>query len=264
MKEILEQLNIKNPECIYLHFSVKGIHANIFDAYKYLMQIIDYFGPECSIFVPTYPHGIIAEYIAYLSQPVINYDSIHSICKLNLFGEFFRRRKDAYRSLNPIIPISGIGPLKREILSESHIDEYQFRENSSYQKLMKYNTYVLGIGLNSHTNVFIHVLDEILSAKLPYNLHSDKRVKTRVFENKEFRFEKEYYYLLPEIRRKERPEQLHELMKDESFYRFNSNLFDAYSLELAPFLKFGKELGDQAIAKGDLPIWHKPIYPLIL
>lgn len=256
VENILSKLDIKNAECIYLHCSIQGLGLNVSLTKNILDEVLNYFGNSSTVFVPTFPFAHSQEYINYVTQNEIKFDSVLTPCKLNLIGELFRRKENTIRSLHPIMPISGIGPLANEILSKAHIDELPFGPNTFFSQLRKYNSYVVGLGVNVHTNSFIHVIDDILIDKFPYKLYSNTKTPAKMFVNKEPATTGSYYYILSEIRRRLRPEKLHDVMKGKAFYKFITEPYNSYSVELNSYINFGVEEGMKSFEQNALPVWH--------
>lgn len=256
--KVIESLELNDADCIYLQFSSKDLDCNFSEAKKLLDIFIEIFKDK-SIFMPTYPFGPSAEYRKLISQESLTFDSILTPCRLNLMGELFRRKKNAIRSMNPILPFSGLGSLAEEILNTAHLDELPFDSNTPFSLLTKYKTYVVGIGVNIHINSFMHLIDDRKRNLFPYKLYSEIPIKAKIFNNKKFIHTGYYHYILPEIRSKMHFEKIHDIIKNEKFYKYVTSSFNAYSIELNEFLKVGEKMADDAFKFGDLPVWHKPL-----
>lgn len=253
----LNCLNIKKPDCVYCHVSLKNSKVSIGDSKKFIEQLINYFGSKCTIAAPSFPYGaFIDDYAEYVSKQSIKYDVELTPAKVNLFGELFRRRIGTRRSLNPILPVGAIGPLANHIISEDHLEEKPFGTKSSFVKMLYYNTYIIGIGLDINTNTFIHLVDNEFSHLFPNRIYSEYPVAATLLKNNKVLDKRKYYYLTPEICKKIKPIKLHPFILKEKFYCFIDGDIKCYSLKLSEFVDHSKNLVKESFNLKQLPVWH--------
>ena len=255
ISRVLKQLDIDNPECVYCHLSFKNLKLEMSDAGKCVDLLIDFLGGDCTLVVPSFPFATNQEYADYVSRDVY-YDVESTPARINLFGEIFRRRPDVHRSLNPILPVSAIGPLADEIVAESYLDEMPFGNSSSFRKMSQHRTYVVGIGVDLNTNSFIHLIDDEFTDLLPVRMYSEDPVTAHLFRGKTLISVRRYFYITPELRKRIHPRSFHPLLVNEECYRFVDGAVPFYSLKLDSFLKLGHEVADSSFKSNKLPPWY--------
>lgn len=256
VSKVLKQLNIVKPECVYCHLSFKNLKLRMSGAGKCVDLLTDFLGDECTLVVPSFPFATNDEYADYLSKEIY-YDVESTPARVNLFGEIFRRRSDVHRSLNPILPVSAVGPLADEIVADSHLDEMPFGSSSSFRKMSQHRTYVLGVGVDLNTNSFIHMIDDAFCDLLPFRIYSEHPVTAHLFRGRTLIGVRRYFYITPDLRKRIHPRNFHPLLVNEECYRFVDGDIPFYSLELDSFLRFGHEVADNSFKANTLPPWYQ-------
>jgi hypothetical protein len=206
--------------------------------------------------MPSFPFGTNAEYAKYLSIPDLAFDVSLTPCKINLFGELFRRQAGIIRSANPILPVAALGPLSKDIISGSHLDELPFASNTSYAKIAKLDAAVVGLGVDLNTNTFVHLIDDAFAGSFPFGLYSESKIECRILDRGKHLDRRSYYYLTPTLRSRIKPRKIHGLLKNCSFYKYEEGTPGFYSLKLGPFIDFGKSLAERSFNNNQLPVWH--------
>jgi len=110
-------------------------------------------GEEGTIFVPTYSYTIGRN---LASEPVI-FDPNEEPAQIGPFPEYFRKLPSVIRSLDPMMPIAGEGPLAKEVLKD--VPPNSYGHDSVYERLLDYPIKILTLGLGPNWIPFIHYLD---------------------------------------------------------------------------------------------------------
>lgn len=256
VSKVLKHLHIDKPECVYCHLSFKNLKLRMSGAMKCVDLLINFLGDDCTLVVPSFPFATNDEYANYLSKEIY-YDVESTPARVNLFGELFRRRSGVHRSLNPILPVSAIGPLADEIIADSHLDEMPFGSRSSFRKMSQHKTYVLGVGVDLNTNSFIHMIDDEFCDLFPVRMYPENPVTAHLFRGKAPVSARPYFYVTPELRKRIRPRNFHSLLIKKECYRFVDGVVPFYSLQLDAFLRFGHEVAESLFKSNRLPPWHE-------
>lgn len=255
--ENLRKLGITGADCVYGHISLKDINLDFKQANEFIDIILDEIGKDTTLVVPSFPFGgSNLDYQKFFGSEKIVFDVKRTPCRINLFSELLRRRKNVYRSKSPIYPVVAIGPRAEEITADTHLDPYPFTKNTSFYRMYEMRTYVIGVGMNMNTNSFIHMIDDDFLEKFPYNVYIENTISCDILENGKLLETRDYYYVAFHLRKKIKPIKFHELIKDKPFYNFFNDGVDYYKLELAPFINFGKTHAKEAFDNNKMPVWH--------
>ena len=107
------------------------------------------------------------------------------------------------------------------------------------------------------TNSFIHMIDDDFIELFPYKIYSDNLIKCNLLTNNKMVDRRQYYYLTPDLRKKIKPIKMHDLLKEQHFYRYMNDKYSCYAIELQPFLEYGKSLARTFFEAEHLPVWHE-------
>ena len=110
-------------------------------------------GEEGTIFVPTYSYTIGRN----LASEPVNFDPKEEPAQIGPFPEYFRKLPSVIRSLDPMMPIAGEGPLAKEVLKD--VPPNSYGHDSVYERLLEYPIKILTLGLGTNWIPFIHYLD---------------------------------------------------------------------------------------------------------
>ena len=260
LRAILDQFDLQRAEVVNCHLSLADLDIPITQSADAIQLLIKAIGPKSTLIVPSFPFapfgGGHLNYSEFVTREM-RYDVELTPCYISLFGEAFRRWPGVKRSLNPLYPVAVYGPLADEILADSHLDAWPFADRTCYGKLVNYQSYGLGIGLDINTNPFIHLIDRHFLDKLPYPMHSEEPLMGELFRRKEFVDRRPYYFVPSDFRKKIKPRNLTPLLLDKPFLKVVRTPASAYCLELHPFVDFGMQLAERAFAAGCVPPWHQ-------
>lgn len=257
---LLERLLPRPPKFVCCHLSLSGLRLGPAQARQVAAELLAYLGSECTLVVPCYPFGPNVEYEAYLGQDSVVYDRARTPCRVNIFGEVFRRRAGVLRSLHPIFPMAALGPGAEAVLAESHLDEMPFGPRTVFGQLERRETAVLGLGVDLNTNSMFHLVDDPFVERFPFPFYSHDLIDCHILDQGRPVDRRKYRYLLPSLRRRIRPGLLHARWLGEPFYRAVESDGPGprgYSLLLGEFVARGRELAREALDRGEMPEWHR-------
>lgn len=212
---------------------------------------------KCTIVVPSFPFGNNGEYGTMLDRKQFDFEVDRTPCRVNLFGEMFRRRPDVLRTWNPIFPVACLGPDAQSLCDTCHLDVMPFDLNGVFGRLAGESSCVVGLGVDTNTNSFAHMADDLFVEQFPYPLYTSTPLHCRVHKDGHLVHAGDYKTVTVELRRKIKPGRLQSLLMGESFFQWIDEPAQAYCLELAPFIAFMVDLARQAFNAGNLPLWHE-------
>lgn len=207
--------------------------------------------------VPTFPFGNNGEYTAMLGQGQLDFEVDRTPCRVNLFGEMFRRSSGVLRTWNPILPVACLGPDAQSLCDTCHLDVMPFDPNSIFGRLARESSCVIGLGVDTNTNSFAHMADDHFVERFPYPLYTPEPLRCRTLRGGQVLHVGSYKTVTVELRRKIKPGLLQPSLMDMPFFQWVGEPAQAYCIEVAPFVAFMVELARQSFNLGQLPPWHK-------
>ncbi len=253
---LLQRLQVPTVKYTYCHLSLQGCGLAVRD-FRPLLDLLAAHLPRTTLVVPSFSFGGNAEYAAILNAKQVRYDVRWTPCRVNLFGELFRRAAGVRRTLHPILPVAALGPSARDLVASAHESPMPFGPGTAFETILREKGCVLGLGVDVNTNSFSHFPDEPCFERYPFPIYSDRPLHCLVFDGGRPLFSKDYHYFTLALRRRIRPGRFHDLMKDQTFYRFAEGDVRAYVLELEPFVRYASRHAEEAVAAGRLPVWHE-------
>ncbi len=182
----IKKLGINKGDIVMAHadLAVFGKLGDVVDRAEFANVFIKSFekilGKEGTLIVPTFTYSFCNNEI---------YDPDNSPSKVGLFTEELRKRKDAYRSIDPIFSVAAIGKRAKELTQnvgkdcfgkESIFDELRYVKNAKY----------VIFGVNYFSCTYVHYLERIM--EVPYRFLKKFKGKIKI-KNKEYEDEYGYY-----------------------------------------------------------------------
>lgn len=253
---LLDELEIPDSRFYYLHVSLNGLGLQIKDYALLVACLKRRFSPESTIVVPSFPFGNNREYGEVLSRERLHYDVDNTPCRVNLFGEMFRRSPGIVRTWNPILPVCCLGPDARSLCDTCHLDSMPFAKNSIFGRLAAASACVIGLGVDTNTNSFAHMADDVFAARFPYDLYTRKPLHCEIRQRGQRVHAGDYYAVTVDLRRRIKPALLQPHLVGRSFFRELVSPVQAYRLEIAPYIEFMTASAQESFDQGCLPLWH--------
>lgn len=254
---ILDQLALPICRYYYLHVSLSGLGLRIKDYAPLLEGIKRRLPNQSTIVVPSFPFGNNAEYAAMLGQEHLDFDADRTPCRVNLFGEMFRRSSGVMRTWSPILPVACLGPDAQSLCDTCHLDIMPFDPHSIFGRLTGESSCVIGLGVDTNTNSFAHMADDHFERSFPYPLYTPTPLRCRIHKGGHLVHTGDYKTVTVELRRKIKPGLLQPSLIGKPFFQWVDEPAQAYCIEIAPFVAFMVELARQSFNAGNLPPWHK-------
>ena len=191
--QALKDVGVEEGNDIFVHSNISfgepdpkvsfGDPGETLNIASYCNAIIECFleavGNEGTVMMPTYTYSFFEGE---------KYSPSNSISKVGVITEIFRRRKDAKRSLHPILSISAIG--KKAKYYTKIDDKTSFGSKSFFAKLPRNNVKIVLFGAPLSSIVFIHFLEQ--SIEVPY--YRKKKFSGKIIsENGEYKDTFEYF-----------------------------------------------------------------------
>lgn len=169
LKNILtDKMGIKKGDHLFIHGSMDMINTES-SPLKMIEMLFDIVGDDGSISVPTF--------IRYSSKEWMRMDKQFDIKKtpsgMGIFSERVRRHKLAKRSLHPTKSVATIGEIAEDILSEHHLDIYQFGSKSPFIKLLDYDVKVIGLGAPMSYLSMVHTVEDVYPNEYSKKINED-------------------------------------------------------------------------------------------
>jgi len=94
--------------------------------------------------------------------------------QMGMLSELFRRTPNVRRSIHPTHSICALGPLADELTRNHHQADTTFGEGTPFGEVIKYRTFILGIGTKSPQPLTqVNSAPDIMKSEFPINLYSD-------------------------------------------------------------------------------------------
>lgn len=153
-----DKINIKKNDNLIVSTSLGmlGTIKSRNDMNKVFFNIIkDHIGEQGTLFVPTYSYSFSNKKI---------FDVKKTKSSIGDFGNFVLKQKNIFRSEDPMMSITGLGPKAEKILK---IDKNtSFGKGCVFEKMLKIELKILNIGLGPNWIPFLHYLDYL--NKVPF------------------------------------------------------------------------------------------------
>jgi len=173
------KLGITKGMIVYVHSSIDKLNIT-FSAYRLLEILLEVAGEDGTIVFPCWHYRGRAE--DFLKQPGAVFNVRRSPTTMGLLPELARRHKKAVRSIHPTASVTAIGQYANALLQEHHLDIYPNGEKSPLFKMMKYDSKIIGLGEKVVSLSFVHVVEDIMKEKFPFQTLTDKPLTCKVID----------------------------------------------------------------------------------
>jgi len=147
--KIFKKAGLKKNDTVLIHssiFSLGRLQGGLETLYKSMKYII---GSKGNIIVPNFTYS-------FRRKKTFNVNTSQSCKSIGIFSEFFRKKKNSVRSLDPLFSMSCIGPDSKKLMKRD--SNNCFGKNSTFEKIVNKNTLVIGLGISYSTGlpIFMH------------------------------------------------------------------------------------------------------------
>ena len=162
ISRILKRNNIQIGDNIFLHvdaFVTVFLEGNsIENKIETLINgITNYIGPTGTLVLPTF---------TYSSTKNEVYDPNQTQSEVGIVTEYFRKRKNVLRSLNPIFSVASVGKLSENFKNSSITD--CFGDGTCFDLMYKNNFWIVTLGCSFDRVTFIHYVDQFNNVSYRY------------------------------------------------------------------------------------------------
>lgn len=175
-KLLVEKMKIEKGSTLFIHSSLGYLKLD-FSAGALINILQEIVGPTGNLLFPSTHFTERAE--DYLRRGGV-FDVKRSVSIYGMLTELARRHKNAKRSLHPTSSVIAIGPDAEYLLNEHHVSVYPLGEKSPYFKMLKFNSFVIGLGITSEYLSFSHCPEDVY----PEKFSSIKPRMDEIFEAK--------------------------------------------------------------------------------
>lgn len=256
LEDILHRLELPRCRYYYLHVSLDGLGLSLRDYVPLIVLLKNRLLNTGTIVVPSFPFGNNAQYAELLNTDELRYDLNSTPCRVNLFGELFRRMSGVVRTWHPIFPVACLGQDAHSLCDTCHLDVMPFDKQTIFGRLANESSCVIGLGVDTNTNSFAHMADDAFSTSFPYKIYTEHPLLCSTCRGGNLLYTEKYHAITVELRRKIKPLLLQPQLIGQDFFRVITAPVHAYRLTVAPFVDFATRIAQEAFERRHLPIWH--------
>ena len=176
LKRALLQLGVVPGDVLMVHSAFDrfvGFHGGPVGAVRALQEVVE---PGGALMMPTIPfQGTAIEYA--LSDPV--FDAQHTVSRMGLISEVFRRSPGVVRSLHPTHSVAVWGRRADAIIAGHELAETPCGRLTPYGKLLDYDGKILLAGVPPSTMTFGYFVAEELEPRLAVPVLTRERYPMR-------------------------------------------------------------------------------------
>lgn len=163
---VSEQLGLTAGDNVIIHSSMDKLHLS-FSFGRILSIVRGIIGKEGTMLFPTFPR--LPSYEFLKSGEV--FDVRKTPSHMGILTEYARRQRDAIRSLHPTKSVCAIGPLAHPMTATHSESPYAFDRCSPYHKLAELGGKIIGLGVSTQRNSFVHCVEDIAKGEFPVRVH---------------------------------------------------------------------------------------------
>ena len=169
LKKDLKKLGLKEGDIVMVHSSLRSLGYVEGGANTVIDALIETVGKKGTVIVPTHTlEGRV--YVGGVFDPETSPSFVGTLT------EVFRKRKDAVRSRHPTHSVAAIGGKAVEITKDHKVGP-ALGPGSPIDKLVRWNGYILLLGVGHESNTTIHYAQQLME---PSNLEEGD---VRIFDN---------------------------------------------------------------------------------
>lgn len=163
---LTKELGLVAGDNVIIHSSMDALHLS-FSFGKILSLVRSIIGEKGTMLFPTFPK--LPSYEFLKSGEIFDVRKTPSY--MGILTEFARRQREAVRSLHPTKSVCAMGPLARELTATHSESPYAFDRCSPYYKLAEQGGKIIGLGVSTERNSFVHCVEDVLKDDFPIEVH---------------------------------------------------------------------------------------------
>jgi len=176
----LRALGIARGDNIFVHSSLKSLGFVDGGPTAVWSALLEVLGPEGTLVVPTYyqPGGTIYQTCKlpdYVFDPAVHGTGLGAL------PSAFLKLPGVHRSLHPTHSVSAIGPNAAFVTESHHVAQSIFGRDSPWERFLRLNGKVLGLGISMGPVTFYHMLEDLVgdAFPLPVRMNETHRLPCR-------------------------------------------------------------------------------------
>lgn len=259
---LLDDLGVTRGDVIFMHTSYARLKPFGLSPEALLETLLERLAPDGTLVLPAYAWHIdptarpwkgYAEY--FRLRPA--FDTRTTPTNLGCVPEVFRRRNDVKRSESYWWSICASGPLADEITRNQAEVKHYYAPGSSFERLYRLGVKILGLGVTLNTTSLALIADNELGPEHRPRVFTAKPQQGRVVCRDGQEIVTEAYWLLPEVVRHIKPEQVfvQSLSLRSAMHRKIDGDTIYFCYPYSSYHDAALLLGRSAISKGNPPPW---------
>jgi len=212
LENALVKLGVRNGDTILLHSSLKssnGFRGSAADVIDTFLRAV---GSHGNLLMVSLPYlSSTYEYLRTLKS----FDVRHTISRMGLISEMFRRRPNVLRSLHPTHPVLACGPKANWIVADHHNCLSPCGAGTPFEKVVLLEGKVLFFDAPFTTFTFFHYLEDLLVDTLPFPLYYPNPFEVDVIDYEGRRLSVKTLVFSPEVIRRRRFKVLEDNLQKE-------------------------------------------------
>jgi len=179
----LRALGLKRGDIVLFHSSLKSIGYVVGGARTVIEAILEVISPDGTLMIPTYSSNSMLK--TCLNKDYC-FDPRETDTVLGKIPSTFLKMPNIHRSIHPTHSVAAIGKYAQYLTEAHHFALSTFGYNSPWERLMKLDGKMMGIGVTLWPVPIYHVLEDMMSDKfpLPVRMKETYMVKCRDWFNK--------------------------------------------------------------------------------
>ena len=181
----LQSMGVVPGDVVMLHSSLKSLGYVVGGAQTVLEAIYQAISPGGTLVVPTYylPGGNIydtCQLADYVFDPRAHRSSLGAL------PNAFLTLRGIRRSIHPTHSVSALGPQADYVVSTHHLAPSIFGQGSPWERCLRINAKVFGLGITMGPVTFYHLLEDMWLDRFPVPVRSPQvfRMKCRDWEGR--------------------------------------------------------------------------------
>ena len=266
--ELLEALDIRPGDVVYLHSSFKRMKYLGLTGQQFLDRLMEKLGTEGTLVLPSFAWNLDKSarpwkgYRDYFYQPSV-FDVRHTRANIGFLPELFRMMPGVRRSVNYWWPVCARGALAAELVAGQEKVAHPFGPGSSFDLLRTYGVKILGLGVSLNTTSLALIPDYVLGDRHTQKVFTDEPGSAAVIDDEGNQIETRSFWLLPDVVRLIKPSVL--IAASRKLHSAVRRVDEAETIQFSyPYEVYHEEalrLGESACADGRPVPWLQD-YPL--